>query len=105
MPDADTKTIRLRRYSWKPGSEITVDLRTRKHSPNEWDVIVDGKVVGIVTRYSGTLDRQIGRLRSPGVTRTLWGRRGLHPQARTIHGSYSRAEAIRDLIQYSETRS
>lgn len=103
--DAD-KVIRLRRWSWEPESEIEVTLRPSKYSDAEWHVLLDGKDIGRVDRYTGSLDRKYkgSRLRHPGKRRTLWSVRGPGKDDYGLYGYVSRAEAIRWLLSGHENR-
>lgn len=105
-PDEDTpeRVVTLRRRQWESPDkpQTVVALRKRKSYSAGYDagddVYVDGRWVGTVCRYTGSLDRKIGRLRSPGKRRTLWSAE--QPgDSRAMYEFVSRAEAIRWLLR------
>lgn len=96
---SEARVVKMRRWGYDPASEIEVTLTPAIYAPDrEWVVVVGDREVGRVGRYVGSLDRKIGRLRSPGKSRTLWWSRRPGPDSRSIHGHVSRAEAIRWLL-------
>ena len=98
---AHERVIKMRRRGYDPQSVIEVTLVKRKsHSENYDngdDVYVDGKHLGSVSPYTGSLDRKAGRLRIPGKRRRLWSSR-YAASNRPTFGHVSRAEAIRWML-------
>ena len=93
-----SSTIRIREHSWDPESTIELDMEKLERWDDRWRISYEGKVLGEVSRYTGSLDRKIGRLRWPGKQRTLW---AAYPDG-DGRGSYehvSRAEAIRWMLR------
>jgi hypothetical protein len=93
---APAKVVRLRRWAGRPDEVVEVTLEPTGDS--EWRVHRDGEFIGTIGRYTGNIGRKVGRLRSPGVERTLWTACGNYPGARTMGQRVSRADAIRWLL-------
>lgn len=96
--------IKSRDFSSEP--EYSVDLHPIKpifddREPDEWEVRFDGKIVGYVSRYTGSLDRRIphgGRhLLQPGKRRILWSYRSDY-RGRSMNDQVSRADCVRALV-------
>ena len=102
--DAPERVVKVRRLSWREDTVMEFVLRKRHSYVESYDagdeVYLDGKWLGTVTSYWGSIDTKIKgtRLRRQGVRRKLWGsqRPG---DSRTLHGHVSRAEAIRWLLR------
>lgn len=99
--DVPAKTITIRNRAWETGRpEIVVTARKQKSVYGD-DLEIfkeDGTWIGTVGSYTGTLDRPAGRLRIVGKSRKLWHNTGTYEGARAMYGQYSRADAIRWLL-------
>jgi hypothetical protein len=91
-------TLTIRERPWDPESTIELGLeRLPDYGEGRWSLTYGGRFIGQVSKYTGSLDRTIGRLRWPGKRRTLW---AAHPPVgRTNWGHISRAEAVRWLLR------
>ena len=101
---SEAKTVRLRRYSWDPDEIVEVQLTPHRNYSDDWTVTLAGEDLGHVGRYTGSLDRKVGRLRHPGKRRILWSCTAPGERERPSFGQISRAEAIRSLLQQREWR-
>src|SRR5690625_3038638 len=102
---AKAKTVKVRRYEWDEDSTVEVHLVPAEHSDTQWEVIYQTRHIGRVGSYTGSLDRQSGRLRIPGKERKLWHTQT--PRSRSayvspLYGRVSRADAIRHLLVAAE---
>lgn len=105
-PGVEPKTITMRREGWDPDVLVDVTLRQRKvyveGLDHDFDVHTsDGTWIGSVERYTGSLDRKMGRLRHPGKRRHLWKAQAAGWD-RALFDFVSRAEAIRRLLSAHE---
>lgn len=101
---APRKAKRFRRYSWKPEDVVTLWLAEEPNTAHQttwavYDVEEGGEPLGYLTRYSGSLDRKVGRLRVQGKQRTLWS-----TSQDRLGGNYwqqdvSAADALRRLLR------
>jgi len=100
MPDETkpAKVVKIKPRFWETET-IEVTLRPTKFSNgDEWEVYdAKGTWVGTISRYSGSLDRQAGRLRIPGKERILWSEKRAGSRY-TMWDNVSRADAIRALL-------
>lgn len=95
------QVVSLRREPHDPRTVIEVTLTyTGTEHIEQWSVEYEGRVIGTVGRYTGSLDRKThrGLLRVPGKPRTLWSACGAYAGARTINRRLSRADALRWLL-------
>src|SRR5690625_2608505 len=69
---AKAKTVKVRRYEWDEDSTVEVHLVPAEHSDTEWEVVYQTRHIGRIGSYTGSLDRQSGRIRIAGKERKLW---------------------------------
>lgn len=68
---------RFRRFSTDPTSTVTLWLGPPRDAGHQvtwavYDAETGGNRLGYLHRYTGSLDRVVGRVRYPGKRRTLW---------------------------------
>lgn len=98
------KAKRFRLHSWDPDTATTVWLALEHDASysTTWAVYKTeegGERVGYLHRYTGTIDRQVGRLRSPGKRRTLWSSSDDPTGGNFWQKEVSAADALRDLLR------
>ena len=108
MTAPEGTVVKFRRQPWTKDEVIEVTLTPAPYGSDEWRVFHDGKFIGTVGKYQGTLDRPISRgsrIVTRGKRRTLWHyasprpEKGEYAVGRALFDQYSRADCLRSLIQ------